>query len=254
MQVDPALEKLDLAVRELKVREKSSRDAGRLREERAALEGERDDRRRKAKRGEMILRKGSTTFRIPSTATDIRGARGMVSWTLKGAHRTAFAFEIHSHDFANNGGGLGGSNGGSGSNGRVLTVCCDSHKGRRAFIRTLQNALVTRAEVERMRNQYVTDDAVRERHRRMGQKRLGNLTLRITESLPSLVTRTMASSSSYNLGLTSGGGPPGAPAGAGSHGARRGGGVTFAGLPPHQRSPPSTSSPSVAVAPKDLAI
>lgn len=66
----------------------------------------------------------------------------------------------------------------------MLTVCCDSHKDRRAFIRTLQNALVTRAEVTRMRNKYVTDEAVRERHRLLGQKRLGDLTTKITDSFP----------------------------------------------------------------------
>jgi len=77
-EVDSELEQLDLLIRELKVREKSTRDATDLVARRKRLEVERADRRAKAKRGEMILRKGATTFHIPD-----RGGRGSIV-TLKG--------------------------------------------------------------------------------------------------------------------------------------------------------------------------
>jgi len=106
-----------------------------------------------------------------SSALSARGLTLNLNIAGKNCHRTAFAFEIHVQQ--------GGS-----TPTQILTVCSDSHKERRQFIRTLQNALVTKAEVTRMRDQFLTPDAVREVHSRMGQRRRGDLTQRITDSFP----------------------------------------------------------------------
>jgi hypothetical protein len=119
------------------MKEKSSRDHATLKKEREALLVEIAARKKKNKKGEMILRKGATAFQIPDRGHGVKfnGSKSSSSSLLsagRGTHRTAFAFEIHVHD---------------GSNVKVLTVCCDTHKDRRMFIRTIQNALVTRDEV-----------------------------------------------------------------------------------------------------------
>jgi|AntAceMinimDraft_5_1070358.scaffolds.fasta_scaffold92121_3 hypothetical protein len=84
-------------------------------------------------------------------------------------HKTPFAFEIHVQRAR-------------GGKAKVLTMCTDSHQQRRAFIRTLQNALVTRAEVDRMRHR-LAPDAVRAVHSRMGQKRRDAVTIKITDTM-----------------------------------------------------------------------
>jgi len=96
--------------------------------------------------------------------------RALIGGSHGQMHRTPFAFEIHVH---NNGGGRAR---------KVLTVCADSHKQRRAFIRTLQNALVTRAEVERMRHR-LAPDMVRAVHSQMGRKRRDAVTEKITDTM-----------------------------------------------------------------------
>jgi hypothetical protein len=111
--------------------------------------------------------------------------RALIGGSHGQMHRTPFAFEIHVH-----------SSGSGGKGKKVLTVCADSHKQRRSFIRTLQNALVTRAEVERMRHR-LAPDIVRAVHSQMGRKRRSAVTVKITDTMGA----TAATASRASLGV-----------------------------------------------------
>mmetsp|Transcript_15133 Transcript_15133/g.17997 ORF Transcript_15133/g.17997 Transcript_15133/m.17997 type:complete len:425 (-) Transcript_15133:127-1401(-) len=169
-EIDPGLVALVAKEEELKLKEKSSRDFNAIRKEREGIREEITARKKRNKKGEMILRKGATAFQIPDKGHGVKFNGSKSSSLLSsGRHRTAFAFEIHVHDA---------------STVKVLTICCDTHKDRRSFIRTIQNALVTRDEVNRMRDQFLTPDAVRDLHSRLGQQRRDFLTHKIVDSFP----------------------------------------------------------------------
>jgi hypothetical protein len=185
-QLDPSMAKLKQQIEELKVKEKSSKEFEKLKHQLEGLERDMENKKKKYKKGEMILRKGHTSFQIPDSGKVSGNAATSVSGEGQTAAAAAAAAAavggVGQGDYSYGDGSSGGSGGGGGSSGmstrgltlniggkshrtafafeihvqqhggavvptQILTICCDSHKERRQFIRTLQNALVTKAEV-----------------------------------------------------------------------------------------------------------
>ena len=82
--IDPMLPDLKTKIHALLVAEKSTRDVGPLRANRAALELEYAHRKAKSRKGEIILLKGATTFQVDSSLHQFSSLppsiRGSVLW------------------------------------------------------------------------------------------------------------------------------------------------------------------------------
>lgn len=157
-EVDNKLAKLEGDLQSKKMLEKSTRNKQlikKLHREIFEIDQEIAQRQFRAEKGIFALIKGKTTFQIPDTA--------------RRKFHTVWAFELHVHH---------------GRKTKVITIACDRSKDRKHFIETIKRALLTKAEVQRMREQFLAPDVVRELHRRMKHTQLTYTTRRIIQSFP----------------------------------------------------------------------